>query len=466
MSGLWKAALPLLLLASGMPAAAAAAAAANEPTPPGVEPPALRVPEGPVLLPLSSTILSARVRDVTTQNKQIEKRRGELAKEILDSAAERDATLLHVSEIQASQQDLRSQFDEITAALYAGGPTLGSLDLSSTKTILTSAHAATMLDRLLDNTTREIRSADNELSTARRAASEADTRYQRAVALNAGIERRKEWVSIAAEWVRTKSAPDGTVPALPDENLPIAALEASLSATVDAPCQTSWWLIAAAADPATVAIDPVQGMQNSAAWICSENITSAEGIGAGVQGTSDPATTMANAERWRGWKFPDRPSTRILVVGDSLGEGMKLAGLSKRLDAIGYGATIDTRVGRPTSEALRVLRANSKKQWAMVVVETGTNDGGNAATYRKAITEALSLYSCPILWIPPHLSRLDQFDRVVEEYAASEPRLKIVDWDPSLRAHPEWIAGDGIHLTMSGYSAMAQLTIDAIGNTQ
>ena len=419
----------------------------------------LSVPSAPIAIPEAALVLSARVRDITRQNAEFETRRAELGRNILKAAAERDDTLAAVEVLKDEQASLRASSDRLTRALYQAGSTVDAIDLSSTASLRETAHASQVLENLIRQTAHRVQDADKELAAARARAAETDNAYRNANALFAALDRKVAWVTQASEWVRTRRAADATAPVLPDADLPIGAFETAMGETRNAPCKTSWWLVAAGADPEAVSRDPRLAMRDAADWICRGGITEPAGLGGGIHNNLEPSSVIDRATRWKAYGFPDRPAGRVLIVGDSLGEGMKLAGLGKCLDALGYSATIDTRVGRTTSEALRVLQKYKSQDFALIVVETGTNDGGSAENYRRAIQSTLNLYAVPVLWIPPHLTRLDNFDRVVEEYAAAEPRLRIVDWDPVLRAHPEYLAGDGIHLTMRGYAAMADLTI-------
>lgn len=424
--------------------------------------PNLVVPDTPMQLPESAVLLAAHVRDVTAQNAKLQTRRGELTKQIELSASQRDAALAHVQSIKIQQKELRDSFERTAAAAYQYSRTPEVLDLTDLHVAEERAHSQVMISKVFDQAGRDIAAAEHDLSVARADAGDADSHYRSVVALNNGLDRRIAWVATAADWVRQRVAPHPNVPVLPESDLTVGVFEVAMAATRTAQCDTAWWLVAASANPVDVASNPRSAMSAAARWVCSESVTTPEAIGAGASGNLDPAVSADRARRWKELGFPDRPYGSVLVVGDSLGEGMRLAGLSKKLSAAGFSSTINVRVGRPTTEALSVLRANAKNHYALVVVETGTNDGGNSESYRKAIETTLKLYDVPILWIPPHLKRFDNFDRVAQEYAASEPRLHIVDWDPALAAHPAWIGGDGIHLTMTGYAAMADLTVASV----
>lgn len=427
--------------------------------------PPIVLPRVAIQLPESAVLLATHLRDVTSQNVKLTARRGDLTRQISEAATQRMNSLAQVERVKRRQHSLRANFEEVTAAAYQRVGVPSTIDLTSVHSAQESAHAQVVLEKILDETSLNIATAEKELSTARTAAASADERYRTLLTMNEVLDRRIAWVTMASGWVRARVAPDPSAPVLPESDLPIGLFERAMAATRQAPCETAWWLVAAAANPVTLASDPARAAADAARWVCTNRITSPETIGAGAGANQDAAVTLDRATRWLALGFPDRPYGRVLVVGDSLGEGMKLAGLSKKLSAVGFSSTINTRVGRPTSEALSVLRANAGGRFALVVVETGTNDGGNSESYRKAIETTLRLYDVPILWIPPHLQRFENFDRVVEDYAASEPRLHIVDWDPAIAAHPQWVAGDGVHLTMAGYAAMADLTVASVTAT-
>jgi hypothetical protein len=151
----------------------------------------------------------------------------------------------------------------------------------------------------------------------------------------------------------------------------------------------------------------------------------------------------------------------ILVVGDSL-DVVTMPYLRPALGPLGLEA--DSRVGRSSSEGLRVLASRLRWYHNVVVFDLGTNDppsdparlAGDLAAARK-LTGHRCLVVATISRPPLHGASVDGVNRVVREFAARSRFVRLVDWRGFALSHPGLIRADGVHASRDGYRARAAL---------
>jgi dienelactone hydrolase len=158
-------------------------------------------------------------------------------------------------------------------------------------------------------------------------------------------------------------------------------------------------------------------------------------------------------------------SASVLVVGDSLSIGTTpyLRGqLHESVES-------DGRVGRPSGEALGVLRSLLGGQ-RVVVFDAGVNDDpGRPATLSGDLASVRRLVGSRCLVVatmsrPPYRGvTVDGLNRAVRSFASSTPNAVLVDWRSTALANPRLINSDGVHPTADGYRLRARLFASAIG---
>jgi lysophospholipase L1-like esterase len=153
----------------------------------------------------------------------------------------------------------------------------------------------------------------------------------------------------------------------------------------------------------------------------------------------------------------------VLNLGDSLavGSGPPLA---QKLS----GRTVTTlaAVNRTSTQGLAVLRAVAMVPGTLVV-QLGTNDG-DVARFRRNVRSIVAIArhaSARVLWVNIARPVLDgttdaQLNDVLTAEAARHDNLQIVDWNGAVAAGSVQLA-DGVHPSPAGYTARAQLIIDA-----
>jgi lysophospholipase L1-like esterase len=175
------------------------------------------------------------------------------------------------------------------------------------------------------------------------------------------------------------------------------------------------------------------------------------------------ATSLLVVSRHRGTASTTFQGT-VTLVGDSLNVGIEpyLAAALPRSSVVA-----DDRIGRSTSEGVAELEAGRPALSSSVVVSLGTNDTPTAvAAFRADVARVLGLAGpgrC-VIWatIWRDGAPNDSFNAVLRDAAASNRRLRLVEWAEMIRAHPDRLAGDGLHGNEAGYRDRARAVAAAV----
>jgi lysophospholipase L1-like esterase len=167
-----------------------------------------------------------------------------------------------------------------------------------------------------------------------------------------------------------------------------------------------------------------------------------------------PRTSLALAAcLWAGLPAHASPS-RVIILGDSIGVGLSLAGGSQRL------AT--NSVAIRSTEIMEQLRRVDASQVA--VVSLGTNDAvGHLKGVEKAIdqiVDQVNRSNLRVIWMgPPCVNKawntnVLQLDRILQERLRRAPRITYVSVADQNYCDRTLRAGDGVHFTMKGYGLL------------
>jgi lysophospholipase L1-like esterase len=154
-------------------------------------------------------------------------------------------------------------------------------------------------------------------------------------------------------------------------------------------------------------------------------------------------------------------SRRLLVNGDSLAVGTKPY-LPKALR--GWRVTQSASVSRHASEGADVMRSYGSSLPRVIHVSLGTNDDPNqVSVFRAAIREVMQVAGSRrcVVWTnivrPPAAgASYAGFNRALAAESRRRDNLRVVNWVRMVRSHPEWVVGDGVHVTAEGYKARAK----------
>ena len=139
---------------------------------------------------------------------------------------------------------------------------------------------------------------------------------------------------------------------------------------------------------------------------------------------------------------------RTLVVGDSLGVGTAPHLRGKVVS--------DVKVGRRSSEALRILRRKLRHgNYDRVIFDAGTNDSSAGET-RRSIKKALRATR----GTPTIVATVNGPDAQRKNKAIRRSGATVVDWAAKGKT-----GGDGIHATDAGYAQRARMFERAAGGS-
>jgi lysophospholipase L1-like esterase len=167
---------------------------------------------------------------------------------------------------------------------------------------------------------------------------------------------------------------------------------------------------------------------------------------------------------------PEVDDDRVFILGDSIVES---AGPSyydtirQQLVPLGWRPTIDAQRGRTTPEGLRELEQRSRDVHDVVVVLLGHNDAVDPTAYRARIDAIVrDLADVPLVLLltnyefEPGRDRMNDQLRVVD---ALHDNVELVDWNAVVKAVPDAIGPDGLHLTRTGARALGATLAVALG---
>jgi hypothetical protein len=160
----------------------------------------------------------------------------------------------------------------------------------------------------------------------------------------------------------------------------------------------------------------------------------------------------------------------VFLLGDSVMAGLNFSSSARGLLAARYAVTLDAKVcraivepscytvydGRPPA-ALTVMRANRGRLGRALVMMVGYNDSAIGPKVDAVMAEAASQGLAHVLWLTYRdpAGRYAASNATLAAKARQHAALRIADWNGLGAAHPDWFAGDGLHLTGAGATGLA-----------
>ena len=151
----------------------------------------------------------------------------------------------------------------------------------------------------------------------------------------------------------------------------------------------------------------------------------------------------------------------LLVNGDSLAEGTRPYIPS---ELPGWRVRQSTAVSRHAYEGADVMRRHGSRLPRVIHVSLGTNDDpSDVAGFREAIADVMKVAGgrrC-VVWAnivrPPYRGvSYRGYNRVLADESSRRDNLRVLNWVRMVRAHPDWLADDGVHVSAAGYRARAK----------
>jgi hypothetical protein len=153
----------------------------------------------------------------------------------------------------------------------------------------------------------------------------------------------------------------------------------------------------------------------------------------------------------------------LLVVGDSLAEGTRPY-IPKELP--GWHVRQSTKVSRHASEGDDIMRRYGDRLPRVIHASIGTNDDPRDVDgFRAAIQAVMKVAGdgrC-VVWAnivrPPYAGvSYGGYNRTLADQDTRRDNLLVLNWKRMVHRHPEWLAGDGVHVSAEGYAARAHAT--------
>jgi len=174
-----------------------------------------------------------------------------------------------------------------------------------------------------------------------------------------------------------------------------------------------------------------------------------------------PALLLAAAAPSTGVPVDAARTRNLLVNGDSLAVGTAPY-IPRALRR--WRVTQSTAISRHAFEGASVMRAYGRRLPRVIHVSLGTNDDPrNVSGFRAAIRAVMAVAGprrC-VVWaniVRPPVAGASYagYNRVLAQESKPRKNLRVVDWARMVRENPHWLAGDGVHVTASGYQYRAR----------
>lgn len=157
---------------------------------------------------------------------------------------------------------------------------------------------------------------------------------------------------------------------------------------------------------------------------------------------------------------PARRPSGGLLIGDSVSLGAQSC-----LAARGY--RVDSEVGRQFSTGLDLLRGHAAGGLPRtVVIHLGTNGPFDSSGFASAMQLVSGVDR--VVWVtialPPaaRYSFVDSLNSMIRSQAAAYDNVRVADFAAAAARHPEWLAGDGIHIAGAGCDGFTQVVDAAV----
>jgi peptidoglycan/LPS O-acetylase OafA/YrhL len=151
---------------------------------------------------------------------------------------------------------------------------------------------------------------------------------------------------------------------------------------------------------------------------------------------------------------------KILAIGDSI-----MMDIGPSLDEKYINITVDGKISRQMVDAVKLAPVYSEFNSTdiAVIIQLGTN---GYFTNRQIDSLLDSFSKAHIYLVNTRVPRLweKKVNKVLKEKADERENVTLVDWYSTAVKHPEYFAGDGVHLMPTGAEALIGLICEAINS--
>jgi hypothetical protein len=193
------------------------------------------------------------------------------------------------------------------------------------------------------------------------------------------------------------------------------------------------------------------------------------------------------------WATPVEPAeVRVAVVGDSYVRQLEFFGpthpasttaLTRTLVEQGWQGHVDGLSGWPTARVRSLAEKATGNEATAIAVVAGVNDVAWSMRQRderaalahvladvQALLVTATSARC-VVWPTvapgaPNAHRANRAVRLINStlraWDVGDPGVVVPEWGRALRAHPRWIGGDGLHLSVLGERRLQTVLLDAL----
>lgn len=161
---------------------------------------------------------------------------------------------------------------------------------------------------------------------------------------------------------------------------------------------------------------------------------------------------------------PPKPAPSIVpkptvVFGDSV-----MLGSREQLLAVLGKVAIDAAVGRqPSVIAQRInIRRSENRLGEDVVIHMGTNGIVTQHDLKPILDSLADRRRVVVINVQVPRVWMDPSNKTINSLAAQYPNVRLVDWYHSSKGHRNYFVADGVHLTFTGATVMANLIKTAL----
>lgn len=211
---------------------------------------------------------------------------------------------------------------------------------------------------------------------------------------------------------------------------------------------------------------------------CSPNPASSSPVAQSPQGSGGRATNTTSTTLASTTTLPPTTTTtrvvitdpRIFLMGDSVMAALNpdyTDDAHKVLGGLGWDVTIDAQESRFPTAGIQVLKARRAEIGQVVVIQMSNNYGDDEAQWADQIDTMFDVLDGvrEVVFLTVSEFQADRRQVNDELRAALErhPNMVLADWNLWGALNPAFLAGDGLHLTVKGAHAMAQMIADRVG---
>ncbi len=163
---------------------------------------------------------------------------------------------------------------------------------------------------------------------------------------------------------------------------------------------------------------------------------------------------------------PPPRDPRLFIVGDSVSLGAQPA-IRERMSRLGWLVKQVSVESLHTHQAPGIVAANRRWIGDVVIVQLGTNDGGDPQFAAWIDQLMATLKNVPrVYWINLRNFRgfVPTANAMIDAAAKRWKNLRVIDWHSYATPRPWIVAGDGYHLNADGQARMAKIIEDEVGN--